>query len=134
MGSNPPDGEGPCPRLTTLAEAEHESENDCQLRVYPYCPRHLYIGFPDPTPEELELEKWCVTNFVVQQFGGQGTAEVLGECPVDNIPGPYEPCEDEEDLAWYVTYRDEQGGQERRGVAVYLTWENWWEWFPVKSS
>src|SRR5207247_5454405 len=74
MGSNP---NGPCPLLTALAEAEHEREHERQLRVYPYCWRHLYIGFPDPTPEQLQLEHWCITNFVVHHFGGgKGTAEV----------------------------------------------------------
>jgi len=129
MGNNS-NGEGPCLRLTTLAEAEHESGCERQLRVMPYCWRHLYIAWPEPTPEQLQLEHWCIANFVVNHHGGQGSAEIHGPCPTDSIPAPYEACEDEEDEAYYVTYRDEQG-QEQHGVAVYLIWENWWEWYPA---
>jgi hypothetical protein len=136
MGSNP-DDDGSCPLLTQLSEAEHESGCERQLRVMPYCWQHLWIGYPErdegPTAAEKALEAFCIVNFVVNHFGGVGFAEVLGPCPIDNIPAPYEADEDEEDKAWYVTYRDE--GQEQRGVAVYLTsWENWWEWYPANSS
>jgi hypothetical protein len=68
----------------------------------------------------------------VNHFGGKGTAQVLGPCPTDNIPPPYEPWEDKEfvDDAWYATFRGEDG-QEHRGVVVYLCWENWFEWHDL---
>lgn len=125
--------EGPCTLLTNLAEAEHEGQCERQLRVSPYCHRHLYLGWPDPTPEELETEHWCVTNFVINELGeGLGTAEVLGTFPTDSIPPPYEqwdPTEAMDDDAWYVTYQGEDG-HEQRGIVIYLVWENWFVWQP----
>ncbi len=138
MGGGGPDSDDPCSRLTEWAEATSESaECPRQLRVHPYCWAHLFVGFAEREdgslpPEEQAIEHFCITNFVVHHLGGQ--ASVLGRCPTDNIPAPYEACEDFEDLAWYVSSHDEQG-QEHHGVAVYLTsWENWWEWYPIKSS
>lgn len=136
---NYPNEEGeeePCTLLANLAETEHESQCERQLRVMPYCHRHLYIACLDPTPEELELEHFCITNFVVNHFGGQGEAKIMGICPTDSIPPPYEPWDEEADMeddAWYVTYRAPDG-QEHRGVAVYLVWENWFEWHEFPES
>jgi len=104
------------------------------LAVMPFCHRQLYIAWPEPTPEQLALEHWCVVNFTVNHFGGVGSAQVLGPFPTDSIPEPYEqwdPAEGMDDEAWGVLYKGEDG-QEHRGVVVYLTWENWFEWhaFP----
>ena len=127
-----------CTLLTGMAEAswgENAGGYAPELSVDPYCWRHLWIGFPDPTPEELEFEHLCMTNFVVNHFSGKGTAQVLGPCPTDSIPPPYEPWEDDDmiDEAYSATYRDEQG-QERHVCAVYLVWENCWELFEFAQS
>ncbi len=121
-----------------MAEASYDHSMGWapQLSVNPYCWRHLYIACPDPTPEELELEHFCITNFVVNHFGGQGEALVLGPCPTDNIPAPYEPWDEEEDMAdesYYVVYRAPDG-QEKRVCAVYLVWENWWELYEFPEA
>ena len=131
-------GEGHCTLLTGMAEASYDHSMGWapQLSVNPYCWRHLYIAYPDPTPEELELEHFCITNFVVNHFGGEGRAEVLGVCPTDSIPPPYEPWDPDEDMdddAWYVTYHAPDS-REHRGVAIYLVWENWFEWHEFPAS
>ena len=111
MGDDP-DTEQPCNLLTTLAEAERESGCERQLSVHPYCWRHLYIGYPErdegPTPEELEMLHFCVRNAVVGHFGGKGEASVLGTCPVDSIPAPYEPLTEDDyeegpDRDWFLS-------------------------------
>ena len=106
--------EDPCPLRASMAEAswcQNPSGYAPELLVNPYGLRHLSIGWPEPAPEELELEHFCITNCLVNHFGGKGTAQVVGPCPSDSTPPPYEPWEDADmiDEASSVTYRDEQG-------------------------
>ena len=128
-------GEGHCTLLTDMAEASYDESMGWApyLSVNPYCWRHLYIACPDPTPEELE--HLYIPNFVVNHFGGKGTAQVSGPCATDSIPPPYEPWEDDDmiDEASYVTYRAEQR-QEWHVCAVYLVGENCWELFEFAQS
>jgi len=155
MGSGTPEdpeGEHPCTLLTSIAEATHEDQRE--LRLHPYCWRHLYLDFPErdegPTPEEVELLNFCVRNAVIGHYGGKGGAEVLGPCPIDSVPAPYEPVtldsyaeddtkgrefflrEGQPDEAYYATYRDEQG-QEKHVAAVCYWWWYFWEIFEFAA-
>lgn len=145
LGSD--ENDQPCPRLTEYAEAEAmDTEHPHQLMLAPYCWQHLEMCIApwqtDPTAEEVELEQFCITRFVAGYYGGQGTATVLGPCPLDSVPPPYKEetekdYEDEEeqaffrryhasDQAYYVTHRSAHG-QERQVCAIwrsdYLVWE-----------
>ncbi len=112
-----------CTLLTGMAEAswgENAGGYAPELSVDPYYWRHLWIGFPDPTPEELELEHLCMTNFVVNHFGGKGTAQVLGPCPTDSILPPYEPWEDD-DISTRPTMPPIVTSMARSGMCVLST-------------
>lgn len=145
LGSD--DNDQPCPHESEYAEAEPISaEHPRQLSVAPYCWWHLEMCIApwqtNPTAADVEQERFCITRFVLGYYGGQGTATVLGSCPLDSVPAPYreeteQDYEDEEeqaffrryhasDQAYYVTYQDTQG-QERKVCAIwrsdYLIWE-----------
>ncbi|MGH3182283.1 MAG: hypothetical protein ACRDOE_10330, partial [Streptosporangiaceae bacterium] len=118
----------PCPRLSEYAEVDSPSSAEDaprQLVVEPYCWQHLEMGIPsgetNPTPQALASEQFCITRFVVGYYGGTGTAEVCGPCPLKSVPPPYREASEAdypdeadkasfrwhhfEDQAYSVTYR-----------------------------
>ena len=129
----------PCSRLTEWVIADvFWPDTPRQLSIEPWCWEHgdaclAEWAWDDATTQDIEMENFFVTRFVVGYYGGQGTALVLGRCPLDSVPPPYveekeEDYEDEEeranftmrhflDNAYYVLYRDEQR-QEKRVCAV----------------
>jgi len=84
-------------------------------------------------PEEKALKEFCITNFVVNHWGGKGTAEVLGECSVKNIPRAYQRWQYEQDKAWCVSYRNKQG-KERQVYAVYHMLEQEFKLYKVPKT
>jgi hypothetical protein len=144
----------PCQRLTEYAEAEVFSADIArQLLVAPYCWQHLDLCIPPwqtkPTPEEIANEQLCIVRCVVGHYGGQGTAQVLGSCPLESVPPPYREIteadyETEEEKAFFrqhhgddqaysVTYRSEQG-EARHVCAVWLTDVLSWQVYEFASE
>jgi hypothetical protein len=134
-----------CERLTEYARAEIDpySLSKKQLDLRPYCSEHFYIDATKRAHAPTAYEQFAITNAVVGHFGGKGFATIVGPCRLDQVPAPYHAETEADfegeariafkrdhvnDLAWLVTYCDEQD-QERRVVALWCSDFVCWEVF-----
>jgi hypothetical protein len=105
--------ESDCHELTTVAMLE-VGDNYNDIPFHPVCPSHGYAFSCS-----LEQEYQSISRFVLSEFDGQGTAQVLAPCALEEVPGySEEHATPEVDSAWSVAYTDTEGKQS----TVFCVW------------
>lgn len=131
--------------------------DDWSIGLQVLCFQHGFVNFTPrdtkPVPYHLAEMHHSIERFVIGHYNGFGTATVIGECPLANVPGheaitqhdrDYFTSEEDyhqqadgiEPRAFQVRYEEVYEGEEDTAIRkeIYAVWSYIWQTFTLHAD